>query len=95
MKINIKKEDLIRLLTPAQGLVEKRNIIPILSKILIKYENQKLKLYATDQENSLQSYFEVKGKEGAVCVDSRNFLILLRNFQTKKLNLRRHLKITI
>jgi len=87
MKINIKKEDLIRLLTPAQGLVEKRNIIPILSKILIKYENQKLKLYATDQENSLQSYFEVKGKEGAVCVDSRNFFDIVKELPNEEIEL--------
>ena len=78
MYIKITKEQLLRLLHPAQGLVEKRSIIPILSKILLKYENKNLKVYATDQENSLQSYLNIEGKEGAVCVDSRSFFEIIK-----------------
>lgn len=78
MKIEIEKDRLLQILTPAQGLVEKRNIIPILSKILLKFKGQKLEIYATDQENSLQGFVEAKGSPGAVCVDSKSFFEIIK-----------------
>ena len=87
MKIEIDKDQLIQVLTPAQGLVEKRNIIPILSKVLLKFENQKLEIYATDQENSLQGFVAAKGSKGAVCVDSKNLFEIIKELPQGKISL--------
>ena len=78
MKTRIDKDQFLQILGPCQGLIEKRNITPILSKILVKFEDQKLKLYATDQENSLQSFIPAEGEEGAICVDSRNLFEIVK-----------------
>ena len=78
MKTNIDKDQLLQILGPCQGLIEKRNVTPILSKILVKFEDQKLKLYATDQENSLQSFISAKGEDGAICVDSRHLFEIVK-----------------
>ena len=92
MKIRIHKEKLLNLILHAQGLVEKRSVIPILSKILLKYEDQKLKIYATDQESSLQSYCETEGKEGAVCIDARSFFEIIKELPNEELELEKKAK---
>ena len=78
MKIKTNKSTLLQLLTPSQGLIEKRNTIPILSKILIKVEKEELKVFSTNQENSLQSTRSIDGQSGAVCVDSKNLFEIVK-----------------
>ena len=60
---------------------KKRNLIPILSKILVKVEDKILKVFVTDQENSLQGQVKVVGKSGEVCVDSRKFFEIVKELQ--------------
>lgn len=81
MQARIDKDKLLNLLLPTQSLVEKRNLIPVLSKALIKVENKSLKVFVTDQENSLQGQTEVIGKPGEVCVDSRKLFEIVKELQ--------------
>lgn len=78
MQAQIDKNKLLNLLVPTQSLVEKRNLIPILSKALIKVEGHSFKVFVTDQENSLQAHMDVRGKPGEVCVDSRTFFEIIK-----------------
>ena len=88
MKAIIEKEELLKLLTPTQSLVEKRNVIPILSKILLKVSKQKLEIFVTDQENSLQGATSVKGeKEGAVCVDLKTLFDIVKELPLGEIRL--------
>ncbi len=78
MQAKIDKNKLLNLLLPTQSLVEKRNLIPILSKALIKVDGKNLKIFVTDQENSLQGQMDITGKSGEVCVDSRTFFEIIK-----------------
>lgn len=86
MKVQIERDDLLHLLHPTQSLIEKRNIIPILSKILIQAKQDQLKLFVTDQENSLQCTFKVQNqKEGSACVDAQNFFSIIKELPSGSL----------
>ena len=87
MQAQISKDKLLNLLLPTQSLVEKRNLIPILSKALIKVEGKNLKIFVTDQENSLQGQVEVTGKPGEVCVDSRTFFEIIKELPEGEISL--------
>jgi DNA polymerase-3 subunit beta len=50
MEIKILKEDFLKALNVAQGVVEKKNVMPILSNILLEAEGAMLKLSVTDLE---------------------------------------------
>ncbi len=50
MKLSIDRSSLLRSLNHMQGVVEKRNTIPILSNVLIKAENDILSLASTDMD---------------------------------------------
>ena len=48
MKFNINQQDLQQALNFCQGVIEKRNTLPILSNILLDAQNSKLTITATD-----------------------------------------------
>jgi len=50
MKITIERAALLRSLSHVQGVVERRNTIPILSNVLLRAENGELSLTATDMD---------------------------------------------
>lgn len=98
MKIKIQRDALLKLITPTQSLIEKRNVIPILSKILLQTDQENFNIFSTDQENSLQSFLSLKGQKGAICVDSRNFYEIIKELapgeiSLEKVNKKTELKI--
>ena len=48
MKFNLNQQDLQKSLNYCQGVIEKRNTLPILSNILLDARNSKLTITATD-----------------------------------------------
>ena len=48
MQFEIKRDVLLKSLTLVQGIIEKKNTLPILSNVLIKAKNGKLNIIATD-----------------------------------------------
>ena len=50
MKLTIERAALLKSLTHVQSVVERRNTIPILSNILLRAENDRLSLTATDMD---------------------------------------------
>ena len=48
MEFSIKRDALLKSLNLAQGIIEKKNTLPILSNVLLKAENGKLFVIATD-----------------------------------------------
>jgi len=85
--VQVNKSSFLNILLPTQSLVEKRNLIPILSKILIKSDGQELKIFVTDQENSLQGQIKVSGKKGEVCVDSRTLFEIVKELPEGEISL--------
>ena len=50
MKFNVNQQDLQQALNYCQGVIEKRNTLPILSNILLDVQSQDLTITATDEE---------------------------------------------
>ena len=48
MKITVERDKLLGALTHIQGLVERRNTVPILSNILLDVQGNELRIFATD-----------------------------------------------
>ena len=48
MKFNVNQQDLQQALSYCQGVIEKRNTLPILSNVLLDASNSKLTITATD-----------------------------------------------
>ena len=67
MKISVERNDLLRSMSRAQSVVERRTTIPILSNVLIEARGDKLTLRATDLDiELLDSVDAVVEKEGVV-----------------------------
>ena len=48
MQFKIKRDILLKSLSLAQGIIEKKNTLPILSNVLLEIKNSKLSIVATD-----------------------------------------------
>src|SRR3989337_2048826 len=55
MELVVRKTDLLRELQLFQGIVERKNTIPILANVLIEADGEEVKLLATDLEVGLRS----------------------------------------
>src|SRR6187399_2776201 len=55
MELVVRKSDLLRELQLFQGIVERKNTIPILANVLIEADGDQVKLLATDLEVGLRS----------------------------------------
>jgi DNA polymerase-3 subunit beta len=79
MKISVERNDLLRSMSRAQAIVERRTTIPILSNVLIEARGDSLTLRATDLDiELLDSVKAVVEKEGAVTVGAHTFYDILR-----------------
>ena len=55
MELVVRKADLLKELQLFQGIVERKNTIPILANVLIEADGDRIKLLATDLEVGLRS----------------------------------------
>ena len=81
MQFTISKADLLKELNLLQGVVEKKNTIPILSNVLIETSTSSLiSLVATDLDVSLQTEAAADvTKFGAVVVQAKKLFDIVRN----------------
>ena len=79
MKIQIKRSDFFHLASQAYSLIEKRNVMPILSKAYLKAKKNRLYIQATDQDNSLESYVPAEVEEtGEAVLDAQSLYDILK-----------------
>src|ERR1700722_14453417 len=64
MEIATSKNDLLKELTLAQGVVERKNTIPILSNLLFEVDESTLRISATDLDLGIRCSCPPKVKEG-------------------------------
>jgi DNA polymerase-3 subunit beta len=80
MQFVIKRDSLLKSLTLAQGIIEKKNTLPILSNILLEAKNGKLSIIATDLD--LVFYDEISEikieKDGATTTSATILYDILR-----------------
>ena len=90
MKFNVNQQDLQQALSYCQGVIEKRNTLPILSNILLDAQNSKLTITATDLD--LIFIHQLKNievlEEGKTTTQSSIMYDIIRKFSSgKKINL--------
>lgn len=79
MKLEIQRGQLLNLLQPVIGVVEKRQTLPILANVMVVAENGWLILTATDLEVELTARTEVPAEEGGrITLPGRKLLDILR-----------------
>jgi DNA polymerase-3 subunit beta len=98
MQFTIKRDSLLKSLTLVQGVIEKKNTLPILSNVLLNAKDGKLSIIATDLD--LVFYDEISeiqiSKEGSTTTSAAILYDILRkisgNSEINKKN--RYIKIT-
>jgi len=80
MKFSIRKQDILEELQLLQGIVEKRNTLPILANILINVTKENVEMTGTDLEVGLKSHFPAKiEKTGAVTVSGKKLFEIVKS----------------
>jgi len=79
MQLVVRKNDLLRELQLFQGIIERKNTIPILANVLIEANKDEVKLLATDLEVALRSRCPATvGKSGSLTLPAKKLYEILR-----------------
>jgi len=79
MKMQISKRELLQGIQYVQGVVEKRNTMPILSHILIRAEKDKVSFFATDLEMSMINTRPLQDAQpGLATISAKRLLDIVR-----------------
>jgi DNA polymerase III subunit beta len=80
MEFSVKKSEILKELSLAQGVVERKTTLPILSNLLLEAEGSALKLSATDLELGVRCVCPAKvKKEGVGTVPAKRLLEIIRS----------------
>lgn len=86
MRFSIKKGDVLEELSLLQGIVEKRNTMPILANILIDVSENEVEMIGTDLEVGLKTHFPAQVEEtGAVTVSGKKLFEIVKSLVDEKL----------
>ena len=89
MEVTVRREDLVRGLHLAQGVVERRNTLPILSNVLVEPAGEGIALTATDMEVGLRSLIAAQvRRKGAVTLSARKLYEIVREVTADEVVLR-------
>lgn len=93
MKIDVEKKSLYQLLGQVQGILEKRNIIPILANILLEVKDSHLNIYASDSELNFLGNIKVNVKEeGAVVLNGKKLYDIIKELPLRDIYLNQNSK---
>ncbi|MCD6192290.1 MAG: DNA polymerase III subunit beta [Candidatus Aminicenantes bacterium] len=82
MKFTTKKQDMVKELQILQGIVEKRNTMPILANILIKTRENEVELTGTDLEVGLKTKLPAKVEiPGSITVSGKKTFEIVRSLR--------------
>src|SRR5512144_1049670 len=89
MKLTIKKEEFLKGLQRIQGVVEKKNTMPILSNMLLTAEGKSLEIVATDLEIGLRGRYAADvEKTGAVTVSAKKMYEIVRELPDEDIQIK-------
>lgn len=89
MEIILSRSEFLSELGPMQGIVERRTTIPVLSHILLKAEEGRLSLAATDLDVSLTSWVDAEvSSPGGIAVQAKKFIEIIRALVDDEITLR-------
>ena len=79
MELVVRKNDLLRELQLFQGIVERKNTIPILANVLIEANGNEIRMLATDLEVALQSRCQASvGKSGSLTLPAKKLYEIIK-----------------
>ncbi len=79
MELVVRKNDLLRELQLFQGIVERKNTIPILANVLVDARGDELRLLATDLEVALRSRCAASvGKSGSLTLPAKKLFEIIK-----------------
>jgi len=80
MKFTVLREQILRPLSLAAGVVERRQTLPVLANLLINLEGKRLSLTGTDLEVEIVAYVELGegGTDGEITVPAKKFLDIFK-----------------
>lgn len=88
MKFQIEKPIFLKALQRVQGIVEKRNTMPILANILIKTRDGKIEIMATDLDVSIKDLCDaVVKKEGSATINARKLFEIIKEAPDDKIDI--------
>lgn len=86
MQLTISKQDLLTGLSATQGIIEKRNTMPILSNVLLDADDKRLRMVATDLEIGVRLEVPAKVKSaGKITVPARKLLDIVKELPDQDL----------
>ena len=79
MELSVSKADLLRELQFFQGIVERKNTIPILANVLLDAKDNEVRLAATDLEVGLKSRCDAKvDKPGSLTLPAKKLFEIIK-----------------
>ncbi len=89
MKLTIKKEEILKGLQRIQGVVEKKNTMPILSNMLLTADSKGVEIVATDLEIGLRGRYAADvEKPGAVAVSAKKMYEIVRELPSDEIQIK-------
>ena len=88
MKVRIGREELLTGLQRVQGVVEKRNTMPILSNILLEAKHDGAEIVATDLEIGMRGLYKATVLEaGGVTISARKLYEIIKELPSGEIEL--------
>lgn len=85
MKFTIKKEKILEELQLLQGIVEKRNTMPILANILMNVTEKEVEMTGTDLEVGLKTHFDAEIEQpGSITVSGKKIFEIVKSLAEEK-----------
>lgn len=89
MKLKIKKDEILKGLQRIQGVVDKKNTMPILSNMLLVADGNGIEIIATDLEIGLRGRYSADvEKPGAVTVSAKKMFEIVRELPEEDIQIR-------
>ncbi|MBI5599791.1 MAG: DNA polymerase III subunit beta [Deltaproteobacteria bacterium] len=89
MELNIDKNDFITVLQRIQGIVEKRNTMPILANVLMEAGGNSVNILATDLEIFIKDTCAASVKKnGSITVNARKLFEIIRQLPESSINIK-------
>ena len=84
-----RRDEILRELSLVQGIVERKNTIPVLANVLLEAKGSRVELVATDLDVGLKTSFEAKVKEpGALTLSAKKLFEIVRASGDSEINVR-------
>ena len=88
MKLRIARDELLTGLQRVQGVVEKRNTMPILSNILLEAKTDGVEVTATDLEIMMRGLYKASiGEPGGITLSARKLYEILKELRDGEVEL--------